>query len=318
LGLAILGGSILAFFRSLAFDIDRVRDRAVAIVSGYRAQPLEHQRSDEVGALMDAINKMQQELRQREAEIEVARMQHFHKEKMAAVGSLAAAIAHEINNPMSAIVGVAQAMEEQCDTHGCQQFRDNCHPDMILEQAKRVMQITRRISEFAIPQSPDPELLDINGLLRNTCNFVAFDRRFRLIELATDLDSNLPAVVGTADHLVQVAMNLLINAADSLEGQSRPAPRIVVRTRQKETSMLIEFIDNGAGIAPENLELVFEEHFTTKEPGRGSGLGLAVCRSLIREAGGDILIASRLMEGTTVTVRLPIPGTEGDGERHAA
>ena len=151
LGLAILGGSILAFFRSLAFDIDRVRDRAVAIVSGYRAQPLEHQRSDEVGALMDAINKMQQALRQREAEIEVARMQHFHKEKMAAVGSLAAAIAHEINNPMSAIVGVAQAMEEQCGTHGCQQFRDNCHPDMILDQAKRVMQITHRVANSPYP-----------------------------------------------------------------------------------------------------------------------------------------------------------------------
>ena len=80
--------------------------------------------------------------------------------------------------------------------------------------------------------------------------------------------------------------------------------------------VLIEFIDNGAGIAPENIELVFDEYFTTKDPGHGSGLGLAVCRSLIRETGGDIKIASRVLEGTTVSVSLPIPGI-GESQRNA-
>lgn len=318
LGLAILSGLILIFFRRLATDIDRVRERAVAIVRGYRADPLEHQRSDELGALMDAVNEMQDELRQRESEIEVSRVQKFHKEKMAAVGSLAAAVAHEINNPLSAIVGVAQAMDQQCQAEQCAHYGEACHPGMILDQARRVMQITRRISEFSVPQSQEPELLDINGLLRSTCNFVAFDRRFRLLELETDLDSNLPAVCAIADHLVQVAMNLLINAADALQERTDPKPAILVRTRQEGEQVVIEVIDNGNGIDPANIGLVFNEHFTTKGPGRGSGLGLAVCRTLIREAGGDITIASVLDEGTTVTVTLPVPSLGSEAAADAA
>jgi len=310
-GLAILGGVVLIFFRRLADDIDRVRNRAVAIVRGYREHPLEHQRNDELGVLMDAVNEMQDELRQRESEIEVARLQQFHKEKMAAVGSLAAAVAHEINNPLSAIAGVAQAMDEQCRDENCANYGENCHPEMILHQVKRVMQITRRISEFSVPQSQEPELLDVNGLLRSTCNFVAFDRRFRLLELNTSLDSNLPAIYATADHLVQVAMNLLINAADALQERTDPKPKIEVTTRQMGEKIVVEVRDNGSGIDPEYIDMVFNEHFSTKGPGRGSGLGLAVCRSLIREAGGDITIESTMGLGTTVTVSLPVPANVG-------
>ncbi len=313
-GIAIMGGVIVFFFRRLAEDIDRVRERGVAIVRGYRGKALSHSREDELGALMDAVNEMQQELRQREAHIELGRQQQFHKEKMAAVGSLAAAVAHEINNPMAAIVGIAQAMDSGCRRDSCNQYGSSCHPNLILEQATRVQQITRRISEFSVPQSQRPELLDINGLLRSTCNFLKFDRRFRLLEVDLNLDSRLPAVVGTADHLVQVAMNLLINAADAVQDQTDPQPRLEVMTREEGAAVVIEFRDNGCGIAPEHLERVFEEHFTTKGAGHGSGLGLALCRSLVREAGGDIQIASALGAGTIVTVRLPVTaiGSAGD------
>lgn len=318
LGLAMLGGVVLVFFRRLAFDIDRVRDRAVAIVRGYREQPLEHRRNDELGVLMDAVNKMQDELRQRESEIEVARLQQFHKEKMAAVGSLAAAVAHEINNPLSAIAGVAEAMDMQCRDEHCSHYGEGCRPEMILDQVKRVMLITRRISEFSVPQSQEPELVDVNGLLRSTCNFVAFDRRFRLLDLSTDLDSNLPAIFGIADHLVQVAMNLLINAADALQDRTDPKPKIEIKTWQLGEKVFVEFSDNGTGIEPAYLELVFNEHFTTKGPGRGSGLGLSVCRSLIRDAGGDITIDSVLGHGTTVTVTLPVQKMAGVADTDAS
>lgn len=303
-GIAVMGGVILIFFRRLARDIDWVRERGSAIVRGYRGSPLDHSREDELGALMDAVNEMQQELRQREAHIEMGRQQQFHKEKMAAVGSLAAAVAHEINNPMAAIVGIAQAMDSECRDKDCTRYGQACHPNLLLEQATRVQQITRRISEFSVPQSQGPDLLDINGLLRSTCNFLKFDRRFRLMEVDLNLDVNLPAVVGVADHLVQVAMNLLINAADAVQDQIDPAPHLEVMTRAEAGSVLIEVRDNGCGIAPEHLDRVFDEHFTTKGAGHGSGLGLALCRSLIREAGGDIAIASALGAGTIVSVRL--------------
>jgi signal transduction histidine kinase len=314
-GLGLLSALMMTFFRRLAVDIRRARERATAIVRGYRGAPLAVNRHDELGDLIVAVNNMQDELRKRETQIEMGRQQQFHKEKMAAIGSLSAAVAHEINNPLSAIVGIAQAMVEEERQRGCSAYGAVCHPELVMEQANRVMQITRQIGEFSVPQSQDPELIDINGLVRSTCNFVTFDRRFRRLELGQQLDSGLPAVRAVADHLVQVLMNLLINAADALENITDRPPQIAVTTARRSSAVHIVVSDNGCGIPPANLKRVFEEHFTTKRPGRGSGLGLALCRSLICSSGGNISIDSRPGEGTTVTVSLPLQGSERNGEK---
>lgn len=310
--LLIAAGVFKIFFRGLAVDIDRVRLHATRVLRGEPSQKLEHRRRDELGLLMDAVNSMQDELARRDNEIELSRQQTFHKEKMAAVGSLAAAVAHEINNPLSAIVGVAQVMNHECQSTQCGLYGADCHPEMILEQARRVMQITRQISEFSVPQSPEPELNDLNSLLRNTANFVKFDRRFRTIELVLDLDSNLPAVVVVADHVVQVAINLLINAADALHHLEGRTPLIRVQSLQDDGYVVARISDNGSGIAPEVLPRVFEERFTTKGPGHGSGLGLALCRSLIEKAGGTIEIRSTQGIGTEAEIRLPVPAMGAD------
>jgi signal transduction histidine kinase len=306
-GVVLLGGLMVRFFRRLGADILQVRQRAVDIVDGYRGAPLPVTRHDELGALMEAINDMQHGLREHESQLELSRQQQFHKDKMAAVGSLAAAVAHEINNPLSAIIGVAEAIERETHTHKCQVIGAPCKPELILEHARRVMAITRQISEFSVPRSPNPALLDLNGLLRNTCNFVSYDRRFRMLELELDLDSDIPAVFGVADHLMQVVMNMLINACDALQGRHDPPPKIRVRSLVKDGNVAFEVSDNGIGIAPENLDRVFDEYFTTKGSGSGIGLGLALCRQLIHDAGGEISIASTQGVGTTVTVTLPIP-----------
>lgn len=303
---AALGGLMMTFFRRLGKDIQRVHERALEIVGGYRGEPLPVTRQDEVGSLMEAVNNMQRDLREQESQLEHSRQQQFHKEKMAAVGSLAAAVAHEINNPLSAIIGIGEAIAEQSRGHACKSIGAPCQPDLILEQARRIMSITRQIGEFSVPRSPEPEYIDLNGLLRNTCNFVAFDRRFRLLALELNLDSDIPAVFGVADHLMQVAMNLLINAADVLQGQHEPPPKIQVSSFAKDGSVVFEVSDNGSGIAPENLDRVFNEYFTTKAPGTGIGLGLSLCRRLIQDAGGSISIASIPGAGTTVSVALPI------------
>lgn len=314
-GLGCLSGLMMFFFRRLAADILGAQERATAIVRGYRGAPLPVTRHDELGNLIGAVNNMQDELRKRETQIELGRQQQFHKDKMAAVGSLAAAVAHEINNPLSAIVGVAQTMIDEGCERGCRGPADVRHPQLIMEQARRVMQITRQIGEFSVPQSQEPELIDINGLVRSTCNFVSFDRRFRRLELTQQLDNTLPAVHAVADHVVQVLMNLLINAADALENCAGRQPTITVATQQQDDTVRISVIDNGCGIAPENIDKVFVEHFTTKAPGRGSGLGLALCRSLIWSADGDITIESASGRGTTVTIILPLPMLNGDGSK---
>ncbi|MBS1142227.1 MAG: histidine kinase [Proteobacteria bacterium] len=295
------------FFRGLSVDIERVRRHATRVLRGEPSSKLAHSRRDELGLLMDAVNSMQDELARRESELELTRQQSFHKEKMAAVGSLAAAVAHEINNPLSAIVGVAQAMNNECQDSGCSRYGEHCHPNMILEQATRVMHITRQISEFSVPQSQEAELTDLNSLLRSTANFVKFDRRFRRVDVSLELDSNLPAVVLVADHMVQVAMNLLINAADALGSIEGRLPQIRLVTSCCEQWVTAKVIDDGSGISKEVLPHVFEERFTTKGQGRGSGLGLSVCRSLIMRAGGRIEIKSEEGVGTEVEIRLPVP-----------
>ena len=307
LGVSIFGGIGWSFFRRLSRDINTVHDRAIDIVRGYRGDALLITRGDEIGALMEAVNVMQTELRQRETQLELGRQQQFHKEKMAAVGSLAAAVAHEINNPLSAIVGIAEAISEQQELRGCKHSGSACHPALILDQARRVIAITRHISEFSVPQSPEPELIDLNGIVRSTCSFVSFDRRFRKIHIIQQLDSQLPAIYAVADHLVQVLMNLLINAADAIEETGCPEGQITVNTGTDARWIRLSVKDNGTGISPEIQEKVFNEYFSTKPPGRGSGLGLALCRSLIESAGGRIVLVSQPGYGTEILVTLPVP-----------
>ena len=121
------------------------------------------------------------------------------------------------------------------------------------------------------------------------------------------LDPDLPAVHAVADHLVQVLMNLLINAADAIQEAKRENGSIRVVTTSQNHFIQLKISDNGTGIPSEILEKIFNEHFTTKPPGRGSGLGLALCRTLINQSGGNIVVSSQVNKMTELTVTLPAP-----------
>lgn len=307
LGVAIVGSVSSIFFKRLSRDIGLVKQRAGEIVRGYRGAPLAVTRDDELGVLMSAVNDMEAELRARESELELSRQQRFHTEKMAAVGSLAAAVAHEINNPLAAIVGLAESLVSDRKQGLYPGRRADHQIDLILEQARRVMAITRQIGEFSLQRPLVPAFVDLNTLIKSTCTFISFDKRFRGVSLQQELAGDLPALFVVSDHIVQVLMNLLINAADALEGREQMAPTIVVGTRLVGASVMLTITDNGPGIASENLGRVFDPHFTTKPPGRGSGLGLSLCRNLVQQDGGEIQVESVPGHGTTVTISLPVP-----------
>jgi two-component system NtrC family sensor kinase len=305
LGVVVVGAAITIFFTRLTWDIRRVGARAVAIVKGYRGRPLEVTRGDEVGGMMVAINQMQEELRNREKQLEISRQQQFHQEKMAAVGSIAAAVAHEINNPIMAIEGAARAMvsaREDGECSACQ----CCQPEMVLEQTRRIAQITRQISEFSVPQANTPEWIDVNSIVANTCAFVRFDRRFRTIDLQIALDPALPAIIGIADHITQVLINLLVNAADALE-DSRESRVVRATTALRGDQVEIAVADNGPGMSDAVKARAFEEFFTTKPRGKGSGLGLFLCKTLVEQDGGAITVESTPGIGTTILVKYPVP-----------
>ena len=299
LGIAVFGGIVMVFFRRLAWDVRALSERAVEVMRGYRGEPLRVTRRDEVGALMDAVNRMQHILRAREREVEVSRQQRFHQEKMAAIGSLAAAVAHEINNPIAAIEGVAQTIGEECPN--CGNCGDLPRPQLILEHTRRIVGITRQLSELTSPHSTEPEWTDLNALARNTCAFVSYDKRFRDVRLDVALDPSIPAAWAVADHATQVLMNLLLNAADAVSGAA--VKQIRVATRAAGERVELSVADTGQGMAPEVLARAFEEGFTTKA--EGSGIGLFMCRTLIERGGGNIALESRVGAGTTVTVSLP-------------
>lgn len=312
LGLILLGAATALFFSRLTWDIRKLEAHAKDIVKGNRETFLPVTRTDELGSLMHAVNRMQEDLRERERQIERSRLEQFHREKMVAVGSLAAQLAHEINNPIAAITGVASAIRQVQQTHQCPNHGATCQPGLILEQAKRISAITRQIADFTRPQAQLAELLNLNELVRNTCAFVSYDRRFRRIELATELDGELPAIDAIADHLTQVLMNLLINAADALE--EMPADHtatIKVRTLTETDDAVVEIMDNAGGMDPETLARVFDEYFTTKPAGKGTGLGLALSRELIQDAGGSLTLESSPGAGTIARLRLPLRVTAG-------
>lgn len=312
MGLAgiILFGSVTAlFFSRLARDLNTLEKRARQVVKGYRGEPLRVTRHDEVGGLMKAVNQMQSDLRGHEQQLEIVRQQRFHQERMAAVGSLAAAIAHEINNPIAAITG---ATEEMCriQRHGlCSSHGSSCSPDLILEQSQRIARITRQISDLTAPQSAQPQLMDVNGLLRSTGNFLCYDQRLRETGINFDLDNQLPALQGVPDEITQIAVNLLINAADAVAAVPGPNRRIDLSTRVEDHAIVIAVADNGCGMSEAALEHAFDEGFTTKP--NGSGIGLFMCKSLAEACGGTVEITSTPGRGTRVRVCLPFETETG-------
>ncbi|MES2149418.1 MAG: ATP-binding protein [Pseudomonadota bacterium] len=312
LGLGLLGAIIGLFFRRLSEDLRILQVRALQIVNGFRGAPLPVSRHDEVGQLMVAVNSMAEALDQHEKEEMLKRQKYFHQEKMAAIGALAAGVAHEIGNPIAAICGIAQEMVERraATANGCSAADcHDCRPDMIYAQTERLAAITREIAEFASPRAAEPQFLDLNASLRSASSLIRYDKRLQQVTLTLALDSQLPAIYGVADQITQVVMNLLINAMDALDGVKGRAPAITIATRLDGERACLTIADNGCGMDAATLERAFEAFYTTKPAGKGTGLGLSLCYAIIRRHGGSIEIASTADTGTEVQIYFPLTDT---------
>jgi signal transduction histidine kinase len=308
IGLLLLGAIIGLFFTRLTTDLHTLKARALDIIRGERNVLTPVTRNDEVGELMQAVNQMAKGLDEREKELVIARQKYFHQEKMAAVGALAAGVAHEIGNPIAAMSGVLQEMVNEQST-GKRKLAVGSKLALLQANIHRLSAITREISEFAAPQPVERQLLDLNGLVRTTAGLMGYDKRMRRVNLRLNLDSQLPAINGVADQLTQVIMNLLINAADALETtDGTHAQEIILRTEVAGEIVRLTVADNGSGMDRATLSRVFEAFFTTKL--KGNGLGLSLCYSIITGHGGTIEMESTLGEGTQVQVILPLPAQE--------
>jgi PAS domain S-box-containing protein len=249
---------------------------------------------------------------QAQRELEATRQQYFHQEKMAAIGQLAAGILHEVGNPIAAIAGATSELKNLyagkdlvVDSDSIDDAVSN-NIEVIDEQTTRLGKIIREIADFASPKPRDREMLDLNGLLQSTTRVLAYDQRFRSIELDLQLDKNLPAIIGVADQLTQVFMNLLINAMDACSTISGDKERIILKSQLDGDRVHIYVKDNGHGMPKETLGHVLEPFYTTKAVGKGSGLGLSLCETIVLAHGGVLEINTKEGKGTTVHVFLPI------------
>jgi two-component system NtrC family sensor kinase len=306
--LLLLGAIIGLFFTRLTNDLHTLKARALGIIKGERNALTPVTRNDEVGELMHAVNQMATALDERENELVIARQKFFHREKMAAVGALAAGVAHEIGNPIAAMSGVLQEMVNEQESSQFQGMVNN-KLSVLQTQIQRLSAITREISGFAAPQPIERQLLDLNGLVRTTAGLMGYDKRMNRVNLRLDLDSQLPAIYGVADQLTQVIMNLLINAADALSFKVVGEREIILHTEFTSDNVSLSVVDNGGGMDQETLNRAFEAFFTTKS--KGNGLGLSLCYSIINGHGGTIDIDSTLDLGTTVRLSLPLPKADG-------
>jgi PAS domain S-box-containing protein len=223
----------------------------------------------------------------------------LHAEKMAAVGQLVSGVAHEVNNPLTAILGFSDLLMENPEVP------ESARKDLrvILEQAQRTKQIVQNLLSFARQMPPQRRPVQLNTILSRTVELRAYDLHSRGVEVVEQFDSELPLAIGDAHQLQQVFLNILNNAYDAVRDTGRPA-RIEIKTTNRGAFVEVLFRDNGYGISfPER---IFDPFFTTKEIGKGTGLGLSICYGIVREHGGEILCHNNTDgQGATFIVRLP-------------
>lgn len=307
LGSALIGVVLVFFFARLSADIGRLRARSLAVVGGDRSAGRTIERDDELGELGDAIDVTVEALAAREHDLEIERRNVFHQEKMATVGAVAAGVLNEIGNPIAAIDGFARAMRDERDAGALHFDNALCDPEHILQQTARLQFITRQIAQLAAPQSSRSQLLSLNDVAKTALLLAHFDPRVGDMPIEARLDPQLPAIDGVTDQLVQVVLNLLVNAADATRSQQERKPAITVSTRGGNEQVTLSIADNGCGMDANTLARAFDPLFTTKPAGQGTGLGLPMCRQIVTQHRGTLEIESTPGAGATVTFVLPLP-----------
>ncbi len=237
---------------------------------------------------------------QMEKKLEETHLQLVSSEKMASLGKLAAGIAHEINNPLGGILIYSSLLMEDLPPD------DPKKPDLekIVQEAGRCKEIVKSLLEFARQTEPKKESVDINRAITGGLFFLENQALFHNIRITKRLDPSLPWVIGNAGQLKQVFLNIIINAAEAMHGSGELT--ITTFPSPDHTSIFMEFTDTGEGIPEENLSRIFEPFFTTRDVGKGTGLGLATSYGIVESHGGKIGVKSKVQEGTTFTIELPV------------
>jgi two-component system NtrC family sensor kinase len=295
----IAGGSILMAFliaipvtRSIVRPLAGVVDASHRVAEGDMAVRVPVQGRGELATLGRGFNEMV-------ATLERTREELLRKEKLAAVGQLAAGVAHEINNPLGTILLYADTMHQEA---GSQDPRAADY-QMIIKETLRCKHIVSDLLNFARQRQLMVRDTDLNALIRQLMEELPMQTALVGVKVTLDLDPALPLIQADEAQIRQIFINLIDNAADAMDGHGR----LWVRTRHISPNMVeVTFQDTGAGIPPEHLKEIFTPFFTTKPVGKGTGLGLSIVYGIIKMHQGQIHIDSQVGQGSTFTITLPL------------
>ncbi len=228
------------------------------------------------------------------------RKQLLQSEKMIAVGQLVAGVAHEINNPLTGVIGYAQLlMARDIDDQTKKDAEGICH------EAERATRIVRHLLSFARKYQPERKTVDINAVLRETIELKEYELRVNNIHVEAALDDGLPLTAADPHQLQQVFLNLINNAEQAMR-EDRGTGLLKVSTQAIDGKIRISFVDNGPGVPEDIRGRIFDPFFTTKEVGKGTGLGLSVCYGVAQDHGGRIWVEPSPDRGATIIMELPV------------
>ena len=222
--------------------------------------------------------------------------QLLQSEKMSAVGQLISGVAHELNNPLTAILGYAQLLEGADLDH-----RSADYVRKLFKQAQRTHRVVQNLLSFARQRKPQKQEVDLRKVLEEALTLREYDLKVNNVSLERDIPENLPSVVGDPHQLEQVFLNIVNNALDAIVEASGSGV-LKVRVFQKDAYVCVEFDDSGPGI--KDPSRIFDPFYTTKSIGKGTGLGLSICYGIVKEHGGEIVARNREEGGATIEVRL--------------
>jgi two-component system NtrC family sensor kinase len=261
--------------------------------------------TNEISELANTFNLMASSLKERDEKLkEYTSQQLMKSERLATLGQLAAGVAHEINNPLGAILMYTHLALEELE--GNDNLRKNL--EKAITEASRCKDIVKGLLDFAHQTEPKIEEADINETLERILDVVKDQALFHNVRITKNICAYLPKVSVDVGQIQQVFTNVVLNAAEAMAGNGELT--ITTRTASDTEHIEIEFTDTGCGIPPQNLDKIFDPFFTTKEVGRGTGLGLAVSYGIIARHQGTIEVKSEPNSGTTFTIRLPLKRKE--------
>ena len=284
----------------------------LGIIVGLRADgtefPIEATISKvEVGGrqYLSAIVRDVSERKRAEQEREQLQAKVLHQEKLASLGLLAGGLAHEIGNPLASIQAIceniARKSADPATVEKCLRAR---------EQVRRITGIVGQLVNFARPGRAAWQPININEIIEAALAIAKLSRSAKSMEITLNLDRSLPQTVAIGDQLSQVFLNLFLNAIDASRDEGG---EIIISSRQIPAGIEVSVSDNGHGIAAADMPKLFTPFFTTKEVGKGTGLGLHVCDGIVKRHGGEICVQASPENGATFTIKLPIRNHPPEG-----